>query len=335
MTIQRSSGQSISFSQIRDEFGAGQNRIGQYRRDDPSFRYQNRGELSGLPLDNGIPTSGSISYSQFYQKKANAVVNCHGSGNENHGFNARNQRFNTGQYVVVGGYRDSLNPNQWQGGKKIIIHVNKDYGSKGASNQQQFAFEIGQWPSNTACVLNVGTQGRIVGRGGNGAEGSEGGSGKNGNAGSSALRRPSNQTAQGRSFNIQNNGLIAGGGGGGGGGAHAEQDDPGDYNDADGAAGGGGAGLPAGKKGGPDSGDEAGDEAGFDGNLTEGGRGGQGEDDAEAEGGDGGKGGDNGGGQQFGEFDGESGQDGSEGKNKEGDNGFGGPGGSAFVNYTW
>ena len=124
MTIQRSSGQSISFSQIRNEFGAGQNRIGQYRRDDPSFRYQNRGELSGLPLDNGIPTSGSISYSQFYQKKANAVVNCHGSGNETHGFNARNQRFNTGEYVVVGGYRDSLNPNQWQGGKKIIIHVN-------------------------------------------------------------------------------------------------------------------------------------------------------------------------------------------------------------------
>ena len=52
---------------------------------------------------------------------------------------------------------------------------------------------------------------------------------------------------------IQNNGLIAGGGGGGGGGAHAEQNDWGDTNDADGASGGGGAGLPAGwQRGGND-----------------------------------------------------------------------------------
>ena len=326
MTIQRSSGQSISFSQIRNEFGAGQNRIGQYRRDDPSFRYQNRGELSGLPLDNGIPTSGSISYSQFYQKKANAVVNCHGSGNATHGFNARNQRFNTGQYVVVGGYRDSLNPNQWQGGKKIIIHVNKDYGSEGASNTEQFAFEIGQWPSNTACVLNVGSQGRIVGRGGNGAQGATGNGGKDGQPGSSALRKPSNPTAQGRSFNIQNNGLIAGGGGGGGGGAHAEQNDWGDRNDADGASGGGGAGLPAGQRGG----NASGSEEGQDGNLTEGGQGGQGEDDSEAEGGNGGNGGNTGNDQN-----GQNGQGANGGKNKEGNNGDGGQGGFAQINYTW
>lgn len=331
MTIQRSSGQSISFSQIRNEFGAGQNRIGQYRRDDPSFRYQNRGELSGLPLDNGIPTSGSISYSQFYQKKANAVVNCHGSGNSRHGFNARNQRFNTGQYVVVGGYRDSLNPNQWQGGKKIIIHVNKDYGSRGASSRNDTAFEIGQWPSNTACVLNVGTQGRIVGKGGNGAQGATGNGGNDGENGTSALRQPSNANSQGRSFSIQNNGLIAGGGGGGGGGSHAEQNDPGDRNDADGASGGGGAGLPAGERGG----NANGDEAGQDGNLTEGGNGGQGEDDNEAEGGNGGKGGDNGGGQQFGTHDGQSGEGAFEGRNKEGDNGEGGQGGFATVDYTW
>ena len=318
MTIQRSSGQSISFSQIRNEFGAGQNRIGQYRRDDHSFRYQNRGELSGLPLDNGIPTSGSISYSQFYQKKANAVVNCHSSGNARHGFNARNQRFNTGQYVVVGGYRDSLNPNQWQGGKKIIIHVNKDYGSEGASNSQQFAFEIGQWPNDTACVLNVGSQGRIVGRGGNGAQGVDNGRGNDGQPGSSGLRAPSNEDAGGRSFNIQENGLIAGGGGGGGGGAHAEQNDWGDQNDADGASGGGGAGLPAGLGG-------TKTETGENGNLTQGGEGAEGDDDAEAEGGDGGRGGNLN----------ESGIGGSGGRNKEGNNGDGGEGGERVINYTW
>lgn len=331
MTIQRSSGQSISFSQIRNEFGAGQNRIGQYRTDDPSFRYENRGQLTNLPLDDGIPTSGTIRYSDFYQKKANAVVNCHGSGSSNYGFNARDQRFNTGQYVVVGGYRDSLNPNQWQGGKKIIIHVNKDYESGGASSQNHTAFNVGQWPANSDVVLNVGTQGRIVGRGGNGAQGATGNGGKDGENGTSALRQPSNPTAQGRSFTIQNNGLIAGGGGGGGGGAHAEQNDWGDRNDADGASGGGGAGLPAGKGGG----NADGSEKGQNGNLTQGGQGGQGEDDNEAEGGDGGRGGNNGGAQQFGEFNGENGQDGSEGKNKEGDNGVGGQGGYATVGYTW
>lgn len=331
MTIQRSSGQSISFSQIRNEFGAGQNRIGQYRTDDPSFRYENRGQLTNLPLDDGIPKNGTIRYSDFYQKKANAVINCHGSGNANYGFNARDQRFNTGQYVVVGGYRDSLNPNQWQGGKKIIIHVNKDYGSGGASSQNHTAFNVGQWPANSDVVLNVGTQGRIVGRGGDGGPGSDEGSGKDGKNGTSALRRPSNQTAQGRSFTLQNNGLIAGGGGGGGGGAHAEQDDPGDYNDADGASGGGGAGLPAGERGG----NARGDEAGANGNLTEGGNGGQGEDDAEAKGGQGGKGGDNGGGQQFGDFNGQNGESGKGGRNREGDNGEGGQGGEKFVYYTW
>ena len=96
MTIQRSSGQSISFSQIRNEFGSGQNRIGQYRTDDPGFKYENRGQLTNLPLDDGIPTSGTIRYSDFYQKKANIVVNCHNSGSSNYGFNARTDKFNSG-----------------------------------------------------------------------------------------------------------------------------------------------------------------------------------------------------------------------------------------------
>ena len=46
----------VSFSQIRDEFGtAGTDsatapvRLGQYRRDDPSFTNKNVGELTNLP----------------------------------------------------------------------------------------------------------------------------------------------------------------------------------------------------------------------------------------------------------------------------------------------
>ena len=66
----------VSFSQIRDEFGTvgtdsatAPVRLGQYRRDDPSFTNKNVGELTGLPLDDGIPTSGSINVDTFHGKK--------------------------------------------------------------------------------------------------------------------------------------------------------------------------------------------------------------------------------------------------------------------------
>ena len=76
MTLQ-SSGNPISFSQIRAEFGDGVNtatspvRIGKYRRDDDEFTNEDLGSLSGLPLDTGVPTSGQIAASNFYDKKLN------------------------------------------------------------------------------------------------------------------------------------------------------------------------------------------------------------------------------------------------------------------------
>ena len=39
------------------------------------------------------------------------------------------------------------------------------------SSQNHTAFNVGQWPANSDVVLNVGTQGRIVGKGGDGAQG--------------------------------------------------------------------------------------------------------------------------------------------------------------------
>ena len=63
----QASGQ-ISFSDISNEFGnAGS--LGAYRVS------QTIGELSNLPLDNGIPQSGTISFSDFYSKRLNIVVN--------------------------------------------------------------------------------------------------------------------------------------------------------------------------------------------------------------------------------------------------------------------
>ena len=80
---------AVSFSQLRDEFGtAGTDsatapvRLGQYRRDDPSFTNKDVGELTNLPLDNGVPQTGAISFSDFYSKRLNIVVNYHSGGTE-------------------------------------------------------------------------------------------------------------------------------------------------------------------------------------------------------------------------------------------------------------
>ena len=65
----------ISFSQIRTEFGDGTNtstspvRLGQYRTTDPSFTNESPGDFSNLPLDTGIPTSGTINVDSFHGKK--------------------------------------------------------------------------------------------------------------------------------------------------------------------------------------------------------------------------------------------------------------------------
>ena len=70
----QSSGQ-ISFSDISNEFGnAGS--LGAYRVS------QTIGELSNLPLDNGVPQTGAISFSDFYSKRLNIVVNYHSGGTE-------------------------------------------------------------------------------------------------------------------------------------------------------------------------------------------------------------------------------------------------------------
>jgi len=294
MTI-KSSGSSLSFTEISNEFGLPPNKnLGAYRVD------ANIGSLSELALDSGIPQSGQIKFSDFYGKKLNIVVRCTGG-------NRATANYSDG--VVVGGFknRPSRNSGGWQGGKKIFINVTGTYSSNGAS-ESEFAFKTGNssvWPSGTDMVIDVSSSGRIVGRGGNGgnASGGDGGNGSNG------LRYLSGAE-------INNNGYISGGGGGGGGGGRAEQNDWGDRNDAEGGGGGGGNGIPAGSGG-------NGNGGGGDGSSTNGGSGRDGEDDSEAEGGSGGSGGSNGG----------DGEDASGGSNKQEENGDGGEGGKASEAY--
>ena len=148
----------VSFSQIRDEFGtAGTDsatapvRLGQYRSTDPAFTNETLGELpSPLPLDTGIPTSGSINVDAFHGKKLNTVIDLYETGSSNYNHNVKTNRFDAGNYDFVGGYRDSLSPATWQGGKKLIVHINNTFGSNGASNVNDVALTIGDgWPANT------------------------------------------------------------------------------------------------------------------------------------------------------------------------------------------
>jgi hypothetical protein len=71
MTLQGSG--TISFSQISNEFGLPPRRnLGAYR---VSETY---GAMTNMPLDDGIPQSGRISFSNFYNKKLNIIVDCYG-----------------------------------------------------------------------------------------------------------------------------------------------------------------------------------------------------------------------------------------------------------------
>jgi hypothetical protein len=316
----KNSGSPLNFSEIEDEFGQNPGRsLGRYRNTHPDFGNKNLGELTNLPLDTGIPTSGEIKFSDFYSKRANIVVDLHSFGNATFNHNAYTNRFANGNYNIVGNYRTSINKSEWQGGKKVIIHINAEFGSQDASLTNHFALEMGDisdtvtnaWPTLTTFAIDVGSNGLVGGKGGNGgSSGNEETVGENGGAGTSGMKIHS-----GFQDEISGESRIFGGGGGGGSGSGAEQNDWGDRNSAAGGRGGGGAGLPGGEGG---NGNEN-----EDGTTTAGGDGINGQNDAEAVGGNGG----NGGGRA------QPGENASGGRNLEGSNGNGGPAGSQYVFY--
>ena len=325
----------ISFSQIRDEFGtAGTDsatapvRLGQYRSTDPAFTNETLGELpSPLPLDTGIPTSGTINVDAFHGKKLNTVIDLYETGSSNYNHNVKTNRFDVGNYDFVGGYRDSLSPATWQGGKKLIVHINNTFGSNGASNVNDVALTIGDgWPANTDFQIDLGSSAVIAGKGGDGGNGGAGSDsnsgGSNGGNGTSALALETGMT-----YDAAGGAQIIAGGGGGGGGGGASQDDSSifgsDFDEAGGGGGGGGRGLPAGDPGSGGSGGGA--AAGSEGSLSAGGNGGGGGDDDESEGRDGGAGG------GAGSAGADGGATGPGGRNVDGSNGEGGPGGNAII----
>ena len=291
MTI-KSSGSSLSFSEIEAEFGSnGSRSLGAYRLT------QNVGSLSNLPLDSGIPTSGQIKFSDFYSKKLNVVVDCH-SGSREDRKSAKNDKWNNNAVTVIGGFRSKK-----EGGSKIIINVNKKFCSD-KSSVNNCALRTGSWDSTATVQVDLGSSANILGAGGDGGNGAQGidTSGFPGGDGTSALGIEQNNTT----VNIASGAILRAGFGGGGGGGGGRQVDKGSDRRASGGGGGGGAGCPPGA-GGNGGTNGAGGGNGSAGTESAGGGGGGGGNNAnQAGGGAGGSGGDaqgnagNGGGSQTG-----------------------------------
>ena len=318
----------LAFTEIESEFGSTPERsLGQYRRDDPDFGQHgpfpgaDNGQLGSRPLDDGIPTgiNDEIKFSDFYSKKLNMIIDYYSGSNQNRtgtGGGSDNNQIATWKYQnqsssvkVVGNFKtrpsgsydssgNTLDSSNWQGGKKVIIHVNKRIGSEMDSNRRKCALRTGQWPSGTDLRLDIGSSGELRGAGGKGGNG--------GSPGGTKPATPSlanGTSALGVQFatHIDNNGIIRCGYGGGGGGSGGNSDPSKSSTDygRSGGGGGGGAGYPAGDGGNagtgafgpPPSGNDG--SAGGNGSVNAGGAPGDGGNaSGQASGGKGGRGGD-------------------------------------------
>ena len=288
-----SSSGSISFSQIKAEFGdsngGGNNGVslGKYRVS------QTFGAMKNMPLDQGVPQGDDpISMGDLRGKRLNVVVDYYSGGTEHRPDTGKQRYQNESKTECVGTFRNR--PTQ-TGGTKVWLHINKTIGSQGAQQQQSFcAFRTGNWQSGTQLRVYAGEEAAIRGRGGQGGKGGDGrneNGGDGGNASSAIGIQFSNGTTI---LTSHSQAVAAGGGGGGGGGGGARQEDRGADRTAGGGGGGGGAGLPAGDGG---AGGKNGEERHSDGNgggngsTTNNGNGGNGGNNAgEAVGGGGGNG---------------------------------------------
>ena len=279
----------ISAQDIKNEFGEtgeGKVALGSYRVS------QTKGQLT-LAIGDGVPTSGAISYDNMRNKKLNIVVDYYSGGTitrQDQGdntMNARNRYENENNKVsVIGGLKSKPSNTS---GHRVRIHVNKELGGK-KGNQNICALRTGSWNGSTSLIVDVGSNGKIYGGGGDGGEGgNELNNGQPGMDGASALGIEHNGTV----INVSSGGLIRCGFGGGGGGGSGRQQDKGEDRRAGGGGGGGGQGIPGGSGGeGGSAGGGGGGGDGSGGDGSEAGEGGgRGSRAGQAYGADGGEGG--------------------------------------------
>ena len=249
----KDSGSSLAFSEIETEFGQNNDRdLGEYRVS------QTVGGLINQPLDAGIPQSvavgsSEISFSDFYSKRLNVIVDYHDTA-ANNPADAKSKYTqaatvtgrSNGNWTVIGQFK---NPPSNTGGTKTRIHVNKNIGSAKGNATHCAVRTSSNWDSGTVLSVEIGASGKVIGAGGDGGAGGNGSTpnGGNGTDGTSALG------IQYEGTSIFNNGdIIAGGGGGGGGGyrkVEREEWFSGPVYAANGGGGGGGQGLPNGTGG--------------------------------------------------------------------------------------
>jgi len=229
----------IKFSNIISEFGPS--------FADPTNGLPNRSKLGSYrvsqsvagrnwPLDDGVPTSGPIKFSDLRNKTLNVVVDY--SGETEYGVDSTN-KYNNG---VVIGYKSRPSIDSADS-KKVQNVIRKTIGAATG-----VALKTGSgWGSNTILKYYIANGGKVFGSGGKGGEGA----GTNGTTvGTCGLEAgfPGGH-AFGVSYNcsitVESGGILAGGGGGGGGGGFTYSGGSGDGRFM-GGGGGGGAGLPAG-----------------------------------------------------------------------------------------
>ena len=278
----------LRFSEIAAEFGyPSANKFGNYR----NTTTISGSDLGALPLDTGMPTSGVIRFSDFFEKQLNVVVDCYDSCPDYH-VNARSEWTNNN--VVVVGDTNGSKRNDFS---KIIIHANKEigsqsggYGATAADKEVQrgkCALRTGTgWSLTSNMVIDIGDSARLRGAGGKGGKGNnpaDNGAGdlKNGREGTSALGIQFGSSHNKTVINVNSSAIIRAGygGGGGGGGSYNHEGKGAGGHPYPGGGGGGGAGWPVGAGGARGDGafgDGAFGSAGSAGTKTVGGAGGAG-----------------------------------------------------------
>ena len=295
----------LRFSEIAAEFGyPSANKFGNYR----NTTTISGSDLGALPLDTGMPTSGVIRFSDFFEKQLNVVVDCYDSCPDYH-VNARSEWTNNNVVVVgdtSGSKRETFS--------KIIIHANKEIGSQSSTvyaadaagketERGKCALRTGTgWSLTSKMVIDIGDSARLRGAGGKGGKGNnpaDNGAGdlKNGREGTSALGIQFGSSHNKAVINVNSSAVIrAGYGGGGGAGGRYYDEGKGKSGHAlPGCGGGGGAGWPVGAAGPAGDGNfsdgytnNGAANPGSAGTRTTGGDGGTGQSD-NASGGDGGE----------------------------------------------
>lgn len=233
MTLQ-ASGNTIKFSDIANEFGyPPNNKFGGYRVN-PSIAGKN------WPLDTGIPTSGTIRFSDFYSKRLNLVIDS-GTGSDEYNVTLTSY-WNSKTKTCVGGFKSPESTLSAQGSKKYQVVLRRDYGGSESVNT---SVKSGSWPSGSILNVYLSNSASIYGRGGNGGYGgwSDGGRGGDGSPGQNSIGFSYDATLTLDSGCA----IIAGAGGGGGGGGNHHNPDEGPNDPTfTGGNGGGGRGNPGG-----------------------------------------------------------------------------------------